>query len=83
MYGNYWVFKVTKRLTRERRPIRLVKSDISSRINANRRIEAIRELVNKNKETAEYFIDFDLLRNDLGIVEEDTLNSAVETEGTQ
>lgn len=83
MYGNYWVFKVTKRLTRERRPIRLVKSDISSRINANRRIEAIRELVNKNKETAEYFIDFDLLRNDLGIVEEDTLNSAVEIEGTQ
>ncbi len=83
MYGNYWVFRVTERLTRERRPVHLVKSDISSKINANRRIKAVRDQVNKNKETAEYFIDFDLLKNDLGITEEDTLNAADEAKGTR
>jgi parvulin-like peptidyl-prolyl isomerase len=81
MYGNYWVFQVTQRLSRERRPVELARSNISSKIYADRRIQAVRSWVRENKENAEYFLDLDLLRSDLGIELDDTPQSVVEEEG--
>jgi hypothetical protein len=81
MYGNYWVFQVTHRLSRERRPVEHAWSNISSNIYADRRIQAVRSWVRANKENAEYFLDLDLLRSDLGIEFDDTPQSAVEEEG--
>jgi len=75
MYGNYWVFKVTYRLTRERRPFRLAWSNIRSKIWAQRRIQAVRSWVDENKKNTNYFLDLDLLKNDLGAAVNDTTRS--------
>jgi parvulin-like peptidyl-prolyl isomerase len=81
MYGNYWVFQVTQRLSRERRPVELARSNVSSKIYADRRIQAVRSWVRENKENTEYFLDLDLLRSDLGIELDGTPQSVVEEEG--
>lgn len=81
MYGNYWIFQVTQRLSRERRPVELAWSNISSKIYAERRIQAVRSWVRENKENAEYFLDLDLLKSDLGIELDDTTQSVAEEDG--
>ncbi len=80
MYGNYWVFMVTHRLTRERRPVHLARSNIRSAILADRRIQAVRSWVYENKKNAEYFLDLDLLKNDLGITADDETQGSAEEE---
>jgi len=78
MYGNYWIFRVTQRLSEERRPVRLARSDIMSRIYADRRIKAVRSWVRENRKNAEYFLDLDLLKNDLGIESNDVPQGEVQ-----
>jgi len=76
MYGNYWVFKLAQRLTRERRPYHLAWSNIRSKIWAERRIQAVRSWIDEKKKNTDYFLDLDLLKNDLGIAVIDTAVSA-------
>jgi len=78
MYDNYWVFRVTQRLSEERRPVRLARSNIMSKIYADRRIKAVRSWVRENKKNAEYFLDLDLLKNDLGIESNDAPQGEVQ-----
>ncbi|UCE65726.1 MAG: peptidylprolyl isomerase [Candidatus Zixiibacteriota bacterium] len=80
MYDNYWVFEVTYRLTRERRPLRLARSNIRSKIWADRRIQAVRSWIDENKKNAEYFLDLDLLKNDLGITADDEMQFGADGE---
>ncbi|UCC80816.1 MAG: peptidylprolyl isomerase [Candidatus Zixiibacteriota bacterium] len=80
MYGNYWVFRVTQRLTRELRPYHLVRSNIRSRILLNRRNQAVRSWIDENKKNTDYFLDLGLLKNDLGITAKDEMRAGAEEE---
>jgi hypothetical protein len=63
---------VAQRLTRERRPYRLAWSNIRSEIWAERRRQAVRSWIDEKKKNTDYFLDLDLLKNDLGITVNDT-----------
>ena len=49
-----------------------------SKIYADRRIKAVRSWVRENKKNAEYFLDLDLLKNDLGIESNDAPQGEVQ-----
>jgi parvulin-like peptidyl-prolyl isomerase len=78
MYGNFWVFSLTQKLTEEPQPLHLVRSNIISKLYKDRREETIISWVEQNRKNAQYFLDLDLLREDLGVAAEDSGEVAAE-----
>jgi peptidyl-prolyl cis-trans isomerase C len=80
MYGNYWDFMVTLRLNRERRPLNVAWSNIRSKILTDRRKQTVRSYADKKKENTDYFLDLDLLKDDLGINSDSGMRASSEEE---
>lgn len=67
MYGNWWIFRLIDHRKPELKSLDRARAGIESKLKQEKEQAAIEALVQELKEKAEYFIDLDPLRQELGL----------------
>lgn len=65
MDGNWWIFKVTGRITKTPKELSLVRPDITSKIGAEWRNKAYADWIAAQKAKSQYKMDMDLIKSTL------------------
>ena len=67
MYGNWWIFKLIDHRKPEPRSLARVRAGIKSKLKQEKELAATRTWLEELKGKAEYFMDLDPLRQELGL----------------
>jgi hypothetical protein len=67
MFGNWWIFKLIDHRQPAPRSLARVRSQIESKLKQEREQKATRTWVEELKEKADYFIDLNPIREELGL----------------
>jgi len=67
MYGNWWIFKLIDHRAPSQRSLARVRAGIESKLKQEKEQAATKAWVEELKEKAEYFMDLDPLRQELGL----------------
>lgn len=71
MYGNWWIFKLIEHRQPAPRSLARVREGIRSKLRKEKEQAATGAWAEELKENAEYFMDLDLLREELGLAQAD------------